>query len=40
MQTKLLINGALVAGEGDELAVYNPSLGSVLVRPTRPAVPR
>ncbi|MFD2641743.1 gamma-aminobutyraldehyde dehydrogenase [Pseudomonas japonica] len=32
MQTQLLINGALVAGEGDHLAVYNPSLGSVLVQ--------
>ncbi|PLU87334.1 MULTISPECIES: gamma-aminobutyraldehyde dehydrogenase [Pseudomonas] len=34
MQTKLLINGALVAGEGEALAVYNPSLGSVLVQTT------
>ncbi|KIY42118.1 gamma-aminobutyraldehyde dehydrogenase [Pseudomonas sp. 10-1B] len=34
MQTKLLINGALVAGEGENLAVYNPSLGSVLVQTT------
>lgn len=34
MQTKLLINGALVAGEGESLAVYNPSLGSVLVQTT------
>ncbi|SDY42444.1 gamma-aminobutyraldehyde dehydrogenase [Pseudomonas sp. NFIX28] len=32
MQTKLLINGVLVAGEGESLAVYNPSLGSVLVQ--------
>lgn len=32
MQTKLLINGVLVAGEGKSLAVYNPSLGSVLVQ--------
>ena len=32
MQTKLLINGALVAGEGQSLAVYNPSLGQVLVQ--------
>ncbi|WP_409300282.1 gamma-aminobutyraldehyde dehydrogenase [Pseudomonas sp. KCJK8993] len=32
MQTKLLINGALVAGEGESLAVYNPSLGQVLVQ--------
>ncbi|MFJ4371327.1 gamma-aminobutyraldehyde dehydrogenase [Pseudomonas japonica] len=32
MQTQLLINGALVDGEGDNLAVYNPSLGSVLVQ--------
>lgn len=34
MQTKLLINGVLVAGEGESLAVYNPSLGSVLVQTT------
>ncbi|WAH55329.1 gamma-aminobutyraldehyde dehydrogenase [Pseudomonas silvicola] len=32
MQTKLLINGVLVAGEGEELAVFNPSLGTVLVQ--------
>ncbi|UMZ15080.1 gamma-aminobutyraldehyde dehydrogenase [Pseudomonas sp. MPFS] len=32
MQTKLLINGALVVGEGESLAVYNPSLGQVLVQ--------
>lgn len=32
MQTKLLINGALVAGEGDHVDVYNPSLGRVLVQ--------
>jgi len=31
MQTRLLINGQLVAGEGDALAVLNPALGSVLV---------
>ncbi|BAN47691.1 gamma-aminobutyraldehyde dehydrogenase [Metapseudomonas resinovorans] len=31
MQTKLLINGQLVAGEGPGLAVLNPSLGSALV---------
>ena len=31
MQTKLLINGQLVAGEGASQAVLNPSLGSVLV---------
>ena len=31
MQTKLLINGQLVAGEGAGQAVLNPSLGSVLV---------
>ena len=31
MQTKLLINGKLVAGEGASQAVLNPSLGSVLV---------
>jgi aminobutyraldehyde dehydrogenase len=31
MQTKLLINGQLVAGEGAEQDVLNPSLGSVLV---------
>ncbi|MGC8115014.1 gamma-aminobutyraldehyde dehydrogenase [Metapseudomonas otitidis] len=31
MQTKLLINGQLVAGEGEKLAVLNPSLGSTLV---------
>ncbi|WP_047286495.1 gamma-aminobutyraldehyde dehydrogenase [Pseudomonas protegens] len=34
MQTNLLINGVLVAGEGESLAVYNPSLGSVLVQTT------
>lgn len=34
MQTKLLINGALVAGEGESHAVYNPSQGNVLVRIT------
>ncbi|WP_371369352.1 gamma-aminobutyraldehyde dehydrogenase [Pseudomonas sp. QL9] len=31
MQTKLLINGQLVAGEGEKLAVLNPSLGTALV---------
>ncbi|HWD31041.1 MAG TPA: gamma-aminobutyraldehyde dehydrogenase [Pseudomonas sp.] len=31
MQTRLLINGQLVAGEGEPLAVLNPALGSVLV---------
>ncbi|MEG0965092.1 MAG: gamma-aminobutyraldehyde dehydrogenase [Pseudomonas sp.] len=31
MQTRLLINGQLVAGEGNPLAVLNPALGSVLV---------
>ncbi len=32
MQTKLLINGQLIAGEGESLAVLNPSLGAPLVR--------
>ncbi|TBU91982.1 gamma-aminobutyraldehyde dehydrogenase [Stutzerimonas kirkiae] len=31
MQTQLLINGQLVAGEGASHPVFNPSLGSVLV---------
>jgi aminobutyraldehyde dehydrogenase len=31
MQTNLLIDGQLVAGEGTSYAVYNPSLGEVLV---------
>ncbi|MFB4391393.1 MULTISPECIES: gamma-aminobutyraldehyde dehydrogenase [unclassified Pseudomonas] len=31
MQTHLLINGQLVAGEGQKLAVLNPALGTVLV---------
>lgn len=31
MQTKLLINGHLVEGEGPALAVFNPALGRVLV---------
>ncbi|MBB4862796.1 aminobutyraldehyde dehydrogenase [Pseudomonas nitritireducens] len=31
MQTNLLINGQLVAGEGEKLAVLNPSLGTALV---------
>ncbi len=31
MQTKLLINGQLVAGEGEKLAILNPSLGTTLV---------
>ncbi|KQB55229.1 1-pyrroline dehydrogenase [Pseudomonas endophytica] len=31
MQTSLLINGQLIAGEGEKLAVLNPSLGSTLV---------
>ncbi|MFS2127843.1 gamma-aminobutyraldehyde dehydrogenase [Pseudomonas sp. Pseusp97] len=31
MQTNLLINGQLVAGEGEKLAVLNPSLGITLV---------
>jgi NAD-dependent aldehyde dehydrogenases len=31
MQTNLLINGQLVAGEGEKLAVLNPSLGATLV---------
>ena len=31
MQTKLLINGQLIAGDGASHAVYNPSLGEVMV---------
>ena len=31
MQTKLLINGQLVAGEGAAQPVFNPALGRVLV---------
>ncbi|WP_342246352.1 gamma-aminobutyraldehyde dehydrogenase [Pseudomonas sp. OTU5201] len=31
MQTKLLINGQLIAGDGPSLAVLNPSLGTALV---------
>jgi aminobutyraldehyde dehydrogenase len=31
VQTKLLINGQLVAGEGEKLAILNPSLGTTLV---------
>ncbi|MEE1867505.1 gamma-aminobutyraldehyde dehydrogenase [Pseudomonas auratipiscis] len=31
MQTRLLINGQLVTGEGNALAVLNPAMGSVLV---------
>ncbi|MNJ06640.1 Gamma-aminobutyraldehyde dehydrogenase [compost metagenome] len=31
MQTRLLINGQLVAGDGPALSVLNPALGSVLV---------
>ena len=31
MQTKLLINGHLVEGEGPAQAVFNPALGRVLV---------
>ena len=31
MQTQLLINGELVKGEGEKLAVYNPATGEVLV---------
>ena len=31
MQTKLLINGHLVAGEGPSQSVFNPALGRVLV---------
>jgi len=31
MQTKLLINGQLVQGEGPAQAVFNPALGRVLV---------
>lgn len=31
MQTQLLINGELVAGEGDKQPVYNPATGEVLV---------
>ncbi|KAF1050564.1 MAG: Gamma-aminobutyraldehyde dehydrogenase [Stenotrophomonas maltophilia] len=31
MQTKLLINGQLVAGQGEKLAVLNPALGTPLV---------
>lgn len=31
MQTQLLINGELVAGEGDTQPVYNPATGEVLV---------
>lgn len=31
MHIKMLINGELVAGEGERLAVMNPSLGTVLV---------
>ncbi|MDZ4184444.1 MAG: aldehyde dehydrogenase family protein [Desulfuromonadales bacterium] len=31
MQINLLINGQLVAGEGERLAVMNPALGTILV---------
>ncbi|KAI2669264.1 gamma-aminobutyraldehyde dehydrogenase, partial [Pseudomonas sp. TNT3] len=31
MQTKLLINGQLIDGEGPAQAVFNPALGRVLV---------
>ncbi|VVP88043.1 Gamma-aminobutyraldehyde dehydrogenase [Pseudomonas fluorescens] len=31
MHIKMLINGELVAGEGERLAVMNPSLGTALV---------
>lgn len=31
MQTRLLINGQLIAGEGEKLPVLNPSLGATLV---------
>lgn len=31
MQTKLLINGQLVAGEGDVQTIFNPSLGNALM---------
>ncbi|MGE8502781.1 MAG: gamma-aminobutyraldehyde dehydrogenase [Pseudomonas sp.] len=31
MQTKLLINGQLVAGEGEVQTIFNPSLGSALM---------
>ena len=32
MQTRLLINGQLVEGQGSPYAVYNPSEGSVVVK--------
>jgi aminobutyraldehyde dehydrogenase len=31
MQTHLLINGELVAGEGEKQPVYNPATGEVLL---------
>lgn len=31
MQNQLLINGELVAGEGEKQAVYNPATGEVLL---------
>lgn len=31
MQNQLLINGELVAGEGEKQAVYNPATGDVLL---------
>ncbi len=31
MQHKLLINGELVAGEGDAQPVYNPATGEILL---------
>ena len=39
MQTKLLINGQLVQGEGPAQAIFNPALGLSLIHisePTRP----
>lgn len=31
MQTQLLINGELVAGDGEKQPVYNPATGEVLL---------
>ena len=44
MQHNLLINGKLVAGEGEKVPVYNPATGEVILdlslihisEPTRP----
>ncbi len=40
MQHNLLINGKLVAGEGEKVPVYNPATGEVILEIAEATAPR